>query len=87
LLESNYQYPRAHPYFFKSRNFEDCLTGVINQGGDADTTGAIAGILAGAYYGMEEIPKRWLKKMDRTVLAEVSALAGQLVRLSPLTSN
>ncbi len=71
-------------YFFKSRNFEECLVNVVNQGGDADTTGAVAGMLAGAYYGMEEIPKRWLKKMDRTVLAEVSSLAGHLVRLSPL---
>ncbi len=71
-------------YFFKSRNFEDCLTGVVNQGGDADTTGAIAGMLAGAYYGMEDIPKRWLKKMDRSVIDEVSTLAEQLVRLSPL---
>jgi ADP-ribosyl-[dinitrogen reductase] hydrolase len=42
-------------------------------------------MLAGAHYGMESIPKRWLKKMDRTVLAEVSTLAEQLVRLSPLT--
>ncbi len=71
-------------YFFKSRNFEECLTGVVNQGGDADTTGAIAGMLAGAYYGMEEIPKRWLKRMDRGVLAEVGALAEQLVGLSPM---
>ncbi|MGA2152037.1 MAG: ADP-ribosylglycohydrolase family protein, partial [Geobacteraceae bacterium] len=64
--------------------FEDCLVGVINQGGDADTTGAIAGMLAGAHYGMENIPKRWIKKMDRQVLAEVTTLAEQLVRLSPL---
>ncbi|HEX9023789.1 MAG TPA: ADP-ribosyl-[dinitrogen reductase] hydrolase [Geobacteraceae bacterium] len=71
-------------YFFKSRSFEECLTMVVNQGGDADTTGAIAGMLAGAYYGMEEIPKRWLKKMDRTVLAEAATLAEQLVQLSPL---
>ncbi|HTP65731.1 MAG TPA: ADP-ribosyl-[dinitrogen reductase] hydrolase [Geobacteraceae bacterium] len=71
-------------YFFKSRNFEECLTGVVNQGGDADTTGAIAGMLAGAYYGMGEIPKRWLKKMDRAVLDEAGALARQLVMMSPM---
>ena len=61
--------------------------GVINLGGDADTTGAIAGMLAGAHYGMENIPKRWIKKMDRQVLAEVTTLAEQLVRLSPLAIN
>ena len=74
-------------YFFSTVDFENCLIGVINQGGDADTTGAIVGMLAGAHYGMESIPKRWLKKMDRTVLAEVSTLAEQLVRLSPLTRH
>jgi ADP-ribosyl-[dinitrogen reductase] hydrolase len=71
-------------YFFKTLDFENCLIGVINQGGDADTTGAIAGMLAGAHYGMESIPKRWVRKLDRAVLAEVTALAEQLVRLSPL---
>jgi ADP-ribosyl-[dinitrogen reductase] hydrolase len=31
--------------------FEHCLVDVVNRGGDADTTGAIAGMLAGAMYG------------------------------------
>jgi len=39
--------------------------GYGESGGDADTTGAIVGMLAGAYYGMEAIPRRWLKKMDK----------------------
>jgi ADP-ribosyl-[dinitrogen reductase] hydrolase len=71
-------------YFFRTRDFEECLVRTVNQGGDADTTGAIAGMLAGAYYGSEGIPKRWLKKMDRKVLGEIAALAGRLVELSPL---
>jgi ADP-ribosyl-[dinitrogen reductase] hydrolase len=71
-------------YFFRTVDFENCLIGVINQGGDADTTGAIAGMLAGAHYGMDNIPKRWLKKMDRQVLAEVTELAEKLVFLSPM---
>ncbi len=70
-------------YFFTARDFEDCLIKVVNQGGDADTTGAIAGMLAGAYYGLESIPRRWLKRMDRKVVDEASALAGQLVTFSP----
>jgi ADP-ribosyl-[dinitrogen reductase] hydrolase len=71
-------------YFFTARNFEECLVGTVNQGGDADTTGAIAGMLAGAYYGIEGIPKRWLKRMDRKVVDEAAALAERLVALSPL---
>jgi ADP-ribosyl-[dinitrogen reductase] hydrolase len=69
--------------FFRSRSFETCLIETVNQGGDADTTGAIVGALAGAYYGEEGIPARWLKKMDKKLLAELNELAEGLVRLSP----
>ncbi len=47
--------------------FEHCLVDVVNRGGDADTTGAIAGMLAGALYGIEAIPPRWLKALDPAV--------------------
>jgi ADP-ribosyl-[dinitrogen reductase] hydrolase len=71
-------------WFFRGKNFEDCLVGTVNQGGDADTTGAICGMLAGAYYGMDSIPQRWLKKLDKQVLAEISLLSDKLVNASPL---
>ena len=32
---------------------------VVNLGDDADTTGAIYGQLAGAFYGLQGIPKEW----------------------------
>ena len=32
----------------------------VNLGEDTDTVGAVAGGLAGVYYGMEEIPKEWI---------------------------
>jgi ADP-ribosyl-[dinitrogen reductase] hydrolase len=70
-------------HFFRSRSFEECLISVVNQGGDADTTGAIAGGLAGAYYGMREIPKRWLKKLDSRQATELERLAAEILRLSP----
>jgi len=50
--------------FFDTDSFEACLIETVNRGGDADTTGAIAGMIAGAYYGMDAIPERWLKKLD-----------------------
>lgn len=71
-------------WFFRGRNFEECLVGTVNQGGDADTTGAICGMLAGAYYGMEAIPKRWIKKMDQKVIGEIETLAKRLVTASPI---
>ncbi len=70
-------------YFFRSRSFEECVTSTVNQGGDADTTGAIIGGVAGAYYGLEEIPRRWLKKLDRGCVTELESLAPKLVSLSP----
>ena len=68
---------------FRSRSFEGCIIDTVNQGGDADTTGAIAGAIAGAYYGEEGIPSRWRKKLDRKLLAEIIELAETMVRLSP----
>ena len=74
-------------WFFRGRSFEECLVGTVNQGADADTTGAICGMLAGAYYGMEGIPQRWLKKMDRAVIAEIETVTEKLVAASPLGRN
>lgn len=74
-------------WFFKGRSFEECVVGAVNQGADADTTGAIIGMLAGAYYGMDSIPLRWLKKMDRKVICEIEVLTGKLVSASPLGRN
>jgi ADP-ribosyl-[dinitrogen reductase] hydrolase len=51
--------------FFNTSSFEECLIDAVNRGGDADTTGAIAGMLAGARYGLEAIPLRWLKALDK----------------------
>jgi len=49
---------------FDTDSFEGCLVDVVNRGGDADTTGAIAGMLAGALYGPAGIPWRWLHKLN-----------------------
>jgi ADP-ribosyl-[dinitrogen reductase] hydrolase len=71
-------------HFFRTRDLEECLVAVVNAGDDADTTGAIAGMLAGAFFGAERLPRRWLRKMDGAALAELEALADRLVLLSPL---
>jgi len=70
--------------FFSTRTFEECLVLIVNRGGDADTTGAIAGAVAGAHYGLEAIPRRWLDALDPAVLQELTDSAERLVRLSPL---
>lgn len=55
--------------FIDTNNFRDCLIDVVNRGGDADTTGAIAGMIAGAYYGLPEIPDEWLSVIDPDIRA------------------
>jgi ADP-ribosyl-[dinitrogen reductase] hydrolase len=40
-------------------------------------------MIAGAFYGLDEIPVRWLKKLNPEVKKEVEAQAVQLVKLSP----
>lgn len=47
--------------------FEEALVWAVNQGGDADTIGAIAGGLAGAKYGYSNIPERWVEALDPEV--------------------
>ena len=66
---------------FDTDDFESCLTDVVNRGGDADTTGAIAGMLAGAVYGIEAIPERWLDALDPAVRRACEEQAAALVRL------
>lgn len=40
--------------------FEEAVVLAVNLGGDADTIGAITGALAGANWGVESIPGRWM---------------------------
>lgn len=68
--------------FFDTDDFRDCLIDVVNRGGDADTTGAIAGMLAGALYGPEEIPEEWLKALDANTYRLCEAQAQSLVKLA-----
>ena len=46
--------------FMNTDNFADCVLKAVNLGYDTDTTAAVAGSIAGAYYGMEAIPTEWL---------------------------
>lgn len=57
--------------FFGTSGFEECLVNVVNRGGDADTTGALAGQLAGACYGIGGIPERWVKRLDHSVAERI----------------
>ena len=45
--------------FDQSASFEEGALLAVNLGEDADTTGAVYGQLAGAYYSAAGIPDRW----------------------------
>lgn len=49
--------------FLNSDSFEACVLDAANLGNDADTTAAIAGQLAGAYYGYDYIRPDWLEAL------------------------
>ncbi len=46
-------------------DYRECIIQTVNLGGDADTVGAVAGGLAGLYYGYESIPEEWLSALVR----------------------
>ena len=47
-----------------------------NLGDDADTTAAVCGQVAGAYYGEPSIPSHWLERL--ALRSEIMLLANQL---------
>ena len=55
--------------FYNSDSFSGGCLLAVNLGDDTDTTGAVYGQLAGAFYGAEDIPKSWLNMLFlRTVI-------------------
>ena len=62
--------------FSRTGNFEDAILAAANLGDDADTTAAVCGQVAGAFYGEPGIPARWLERL--AMRAEIAVLAGQL---------
>lgn len=68
--------------FAHSSSFEDAVLKAANLGDDADTTAAICGQIAGAYYGVNSIPKSWRKVL--VMESEISNMADQLCEISNL---
>jgi len=59
--------------FYHSASFQDGCLNAVNLGDDADTTGAIYGQLAGAFYGEQNIPAEWRTKLALRELIETYA--------------
>ncbi len=66
--------------FYHSDSFrEGCLL-AVNLGDDADTTGAVYGQLAGAYYGAQGIPETWQSRL--ALRDTIQSFADQLFALA-----
>ena len=62
--------------FHQTDNFREAVLRAVNLGDDADTTGAVVGQLAGAFYGEADIPPAWLARLAMT--HEIGELAERL---------
>ena len=56
--------------FHNSESFEAGCLLAVNLGDDSDTTGAVYGQLAGAYYGASSIPESWINALSKRALLE-----------------
>ena len=63
--------------FYTTDDFRQGLLAAVNLGDDADTTGAVYGQLAGAFYGVEGIPGEWREVIRQK--QEILAMAGELM--------
>jgi len=62
--------------FWSTETYEQAILAATNLGDDADTTAAICGQVAGAYYGTSGIPPHWLSRL--AMRDEITELADQL---------
>lgn len=52
---------------------EQAIVAAVNHGGDSDSTGAMTGHLAGAFYGMDALPDTWVGQLELVyVLAQIA---------------
>lgn len=68
--------------FHHTDSFAAAILQAANLGDDADTTAAIVGQLAGAYYGIRAIPAHWLEMLHDG--EEIAATADRLLDASRL---
>lgn len=64
-------------------SFEGVLIDIVNRGGDADTTGAIAGTIMGALVGEKNLPPAWLKALNPVIRTRCQEYADLLIQRAP----
>lgn len=56
--------------FLNTLSYADCVLTAVNLGDDTDTTAAVAGAIAGVYYGFEAIPPKWVGRLRGKAVIE-----------------
>lgn len=69
-------------YLTLHADFEAALVATVNQGDDADTTGALVGMLAGARCGASRLPQRWLSRLKPEILQAITDQTSGLLALA-----
>lgn len=67
--------------FDQADSYSEAVLCAANLGDDADTTAAVCGQVAGAFYGERGIPEHWLEKL--VMRSEITNLADALHELQP----
>ncbi|MBW4462548.1 MAG: ADP-ribosylglycohydrolase family protein [Nodosilinea sp. WJT8-NPBG4] len=67
--------------FWSTKSYEQAILAAANLGDDADTTAAICGQVAGAYYGESGIPTSWLEQL--AMGDQITELAERLHTATP----
>ena len=62
---------------------EEAVVTAVNRGGDTDTVGAVAGAVAGARFGADALPARWLRTVDYRQDLELLARALATTDIEP----
>lgn len=63
-------------------DFEHAVVATVNQGDDADTTGALVGMLAGARCGASRLPWRWVSRLQPATVRAITDQTGGLLALA-----
>ena len=69
-------------YLTLHEDFEAAVVATVNQGDDADTTGALVGMLAGARCGAARLPQRWLHRLQPAVVQAITVQTRDLLSLA-----
>lgn len=72
-VEALQSVPTAIYAFLTNTSFEKAIMYAVSLGGDADTIGAMCGAIAGACYGVDDMPDRWKMKLENIEKIEATA--------------